>query len=752
MRHIGLHSAGFSVTLFTSAFLLFLIQPLFSKMILPLLGGSAHVWITAMMFFQLMLVLGYAYAHLITYYLNLRQQAFFQLAPMVVALTLLPFDIPDNWISSQTEIPVLWQLKVMLICTGLPFFCIASLTPLLQHWFANTQSRRSSDPYFLYAASNAGSLLGLLSYPFIIQPLSTIAQQAWGWAFLYGVLIVCVLGCLAFIYNIRHTLKTSQPPENTGPMSWNRQGVWLLLAFVPSSLMLGVTSFITNELGAVPLLWVIPLSLYVSTYLIAFSQKSLVFRRYVYFGQAVMVALVTLNAMSGGSFNSAGVMLMHLALFFLTALACHQELYLLRPHAARLTHFYMIMSIGGALGGIFNAVIAPQIFIVTLEYALVLSVAMLVRYISDQPLRDGYRAIHQYVQGRDRRLSGRIFALIVVSVMTLVGTYTAEPSVQLLAILITGACLLYLYQSRWLFSGAVVCLIAANPFVYWSENQNYIYFERNYYGAFRIAEAAGYHYYMNGTILHSAQARHPEYRDIPVSYFHPETGVGNVFEWLDEQPYPQHVGALGLGTGALVCYAHPQRHFTFYEIDKDVVQIARNPEYFSYLSECGNKTRIQIGDGRLRMRKAQDEQYNLIFLDAFTSQSIPLHLITRDAFGMYKRKLTNQGIIVVNITTQYYNLRFEIAAIARDLNMNLLHKHTSPGQGDEHGLKKDRAHYAVLTQNRDQYNYFSDRGWKPVNVDNDMRAWRDDYINVLRAVRWQNFIEFRGFNEHLQFD
>jgi hypothetical protein len=556
-------------------------------------------------------------------------------------------------------------------------------------------------------------------------------------------LIALVVLCFLFVRK-----QGAQSPQAMGRyqdegLSLRVQLVWLLLGFAPSSLMLGVTSFITSELGAVPMFWVMPLALYVGSYIIAFAPRPFISRYFAHFLQAAALVLVGIQTLVGDSFNSGAVMVLHLILFFFTALACHHEMHALRPKPEHLTRYYMIMATGGALGGVFNAVVAPLIFIVPLEYALVLMIAMFARYISEQSYHRSLDRLHAYINNYGYMLANSAIVFLVVCGFAILSGFIDYERFSWVAAFVISAGLIFLYDRRWMFAMAAAIVISLNPLVYWDSELDYIHFERNFYGVLRVAQNESYRYFFNGTILHGVQPRNTDFKHLPVSYFHPNTGTGDVFAWLNQQAFPQKVGVLGLGIGSLACYEHPERDFTFYEIDRDVVDIARNPELFTYLDKCAPDADIEIGDGRLQIRESRDDKYNLIFLDAFTSDNIPLHLITREAFATYRKKLDKPGIIIANISNKYYDLRYELGAIADDLGMIAMHKYTPPGRDRKRDqLSYNGAHYAVLVQNREQRKFFLQHGWQLIQTGSNMTPWRDDYANLLRAIRWDSFTDF----------
>ena len=372
----------YALTLLLSALLLFAVQPMFSKMILPLLGGAPQVWNTAMMVFQLLLLSGYAYAHGTSRFLPVRIQAVLHIVLLAIFLTVLPIAIPTDWSPPDTQDPTLWQISLMAVTVGGPFFLLSGSAPMLQHWFAKTDHAHADNPYFLYGASNLGSMSALLAYPFFIEPLLDTAQQSYVWMIGYGGLMAMMLLSALLVWRAAGASSQKSIDQTAHePITMKRRLTWLVLAAVPSSLLLGVTSFITTDIASVPLLWIIPLALYVSTFIIVFARRPIISREraMILFGAVLAVTMMSMIRFSGHNFFIMG---MHYLLFFTAALACHSELAALRPGTSRLTEFYLFMSLGGAIGGILNALIAPKFFILPLEYAAALALACGLRYAS----------------------------------------------------------------------------------------------------------------------------------------------------------------------------------------------------------------------------------------------------------------------------------------------------------------------------------------------------------------------------------
>jgi hypothetical protein len=734
----------YSVTLLLSSFLLFLIQPLFGKMILPLLGGSPAIWNTAMVFFQAMLLAGYAYAHLLTR-LPMKTQAVLHLILLLVCSVVLPIAVPEGWEPPVTNDPTWWQLMMMTVAVGGPFFVLAASAPMLQHWFSRTGHPDSENPYFLYAASNFGSMSALIAYPFLIEPLMTLHHQSLMWSLGYGALMFMIVMTAWISRHTAGAARHSQPeaaPANDNSITPMRIVQWLLLAFVPSSLMLGITSYMTTDLASVPLLWIVPLALYVSTFIIAFARVSPVRLNTVLLMQGFLFCLTIALFSSGLVVNKIFLILLHLTLFFTTALFCHMQLAILRPEARHLTVFYLIMSTGGVLGGIFNALIAPQIFIVPYEYAIVLGLAAFLRYQTD-PRKSWIQLRHTLktwikTPSLNTFISSGLFPVMLIAIAVVL-LYTRALPLQ-----IGGAAAIFMYllllsRHRWIFALTAATILMLHPgFVWKFQDSETIAIERNFFGVLRVARSHEDQimYFIHGTTLHGSQPLPEEYRLTPISYYYKTSGAGDLFSVLDSRPEPQHIAVLGLGIGSIICYSRPDRHFTFFEIDPDVVKIAENRDYFTYLSDCGSPYDVVLGDARLKMAKQPDNEYDMIFLDTFSSDNIPIHIITREAISLYIKKLKPNGLIFINISNRYLDLEPVVAAITDDLGLYALFKRPAPGYIPGTNIRYTGAYYALVAPDWKTLEPFEkfDK-WFAIK-DPKAKPWSDDYSNLVSAIQY----------------
>ncbi len=717
----------YATTLILSAFLLFSVQPMFAKMILPLLGGSPSVWNTAMVFFQATLLGGYAYAHLSSRYLPVRTQAMVHIGLLLAGMICLPFSIPAAAGTADAHgNPIAWQLGVMLIAIGLPFTVVSGTAPMVQRWFSTVGHKDSANPYFLYAASNFGSLAALIAYPLLIEVFLGTRQQTVIWSGGYALLIGMI-----FASALMTRGKIIRQPESalpTGPAPTMRDKlIWMALAFIPSSLMLSLTTYITTDIAAIPLLWVIPLTLYLATFIIAFARKQLISLKSAYLFLCVTMTMAAILFVKGvyGANNYA--IIIYLVIFFCAALSAHLALAKRKPDASHLTGFYLYLSLGGVLGGAFNTFSAPYIFPVPFEFPLGLALALTIPFLADARWPD---------MGELKRHIAMVAAIVAVAIGAIfVGDSLSMTMIA--CVLILGG-LMYLIDREAPFSYlvAVTLIFLAHPAYDWADLQRTLLIERNFFGVSRVNIAADGHtrVFTHGTTIHGTQAINVQFKKIPLTYYYPGGPAGDAFSLLEMRDGPQKIGAIGLGTGSVACYVRAGRHFDFYEIDPAVIRIAENPDYFTYLSGCGSSYTVIAGDGRLKMEGAADRSYDMIFLDAFSSDSIPAHVLTREAFFLYFSKLKDDGFILINTSNRHLDLNPLLIALSRNFNAEMRIS-TYKGESvhnDYPSIRSFDSRYAFITRNPDLIAELDSRNgrWQTYQG-RDTRIWTDDYANIL---------------------
>jgi hypothetical protein len=718
----------FAATLFLSALLLFWMQPLFAKMLLPLLGGSPGVWNTAMVCFQAMLLAGYLYAHLSTRWLAPRQQVLLHLGLLAFAALALPIAIRGGWPPPTESSPIPWLIAVLGISIGMPFFTISATAPLLQRWFSATGHPASADPYFLYGASNFGSILALLAYPTLLEPLFPLAGQSWLWTAGYLLLALLIVACgVAFL----STQSASRPLHATCPLDdpqsaigWRERARWIVLAAVPSSLLLGVTAEITSDVAAVPLLWVLPLTLYLLTFVIVFARRPVLPHRRLMPVFPYALAFVAICPVLGTP--TAIKLPAHLLLLFTAAMICHGELARHRPNPQRLTDFYFCMSLGGVAGGIFSAILAPIIFNGVYEYpiALVLTCLLL-------PRPQGQRSFAWRDLFLPTALALPIFAVLLFQ--DVIGQRFGQIAISLPFLLVAIATCGFRRRPIQLALGMALLLISVQCV---NSIGRIVDQERGFFGVVKLQ------LWREGRLLlmvHGVTTHGAEYVDAarwrePLLYYHPAAPVGQLLTALPEQPERiKRVAVVGLGTGALDCFAKPGQSWTFFEIDPLVVRLARDTNYFHFLEQCGGDTRVVPGDGRLSLRAEPDHSFDVIVLDAFSSDSIPTHLLTREALVLYFGKLREHGIIVYHISNNFLALAPVLSALAADADAVAWRQFYHAPDGDPDQTSSD---WVALARNADDLAFLAtDPRWQQLKSDSTTRPWTDDYSNLLGAIK-----------------
>ncbi len=646
----------FGLTMFLSAALLFDIQPMYAKMLLPLVGGAPAVWNTVVVFFQLALLGGYLLAHLQRSLVPLRAQPVVQVALAALALVLLPFRVVPANAGAITH-PVPFVFLALLTGAGLPFLVISATAPLLQNWFARIGHAYSHDPYFFYSASNAGSLMGLAIYPLLFEPLFGVSLQSRIWAAAYFALVVGLAAC-GFVTSRFGTVsnRNSAVDEGTagrGEAPSPRQRMrWVALAFVPASLSLAMTTHITNEVAPIPLLWTLPLGIYLLTFIIAFSRRPFLtpdrIARVLPYAILPLVLLVVLGDVLPAMFDVA----FNLAALLLIGLACHGELSASRPAVHYLTGFYVLLAIGGALGGLFNAMVAPYVFHTVAEYPLTLVLACVI--LPALGVVAGTKRERFFDIAAPVSLGASLLLLYAIAVQTH-GAFTVWLTIGFSVAII--ACFGFVGR-RVRFALAVGALFVV-AFLLPNQTGYRIYADRNFFGAKLVVNNPyhKWHEFAHGGTIHGIENTEPDQRSIPLSYYSKDGPLSSIFATARSGKVGTHrVGVVGLGIGTTACYRKPRERWTFFEIDPQVVSIAQNDRLFWYLSSCAPNANLVIGDGRLELAKVSPNTYGLLVLDAYSSDQPPLHMLTREAFALFAGRVAPGGFIAFHISTRYFNL------------------------------------------------------------------------------------------------
>lgn len=634
--------AVFTLSIFLSAFLLFSVQPMFTKLVLPLLGGSSSVWNTAMVFFQAMLLGGYIYAHLISKYLKLGWQVVCHTAVLSSGLFFLPLAIASGWTPPVGGAQAFWMIGLFAVSVGVPFFAISANAPLLQRWFSRTDDKDADDPYFLYAASNVGSLLSLCLYPVLFEPMLKLQTQTQSWAMGYAALIGVIL--LAGIVAVRRprtdaeAIEAAATPTPTSVITGKTRLFWIFLAFIPSSLMLGVTTFMATTIASVPFLWIVPLALYLLTFIIVFAKKPIVTTQQLsrLFPWVILVAIA-----AGFAFKKPvlPLILISLICYFLIALMSHSRLADSRPDASHLTEFYIWMSVGGVLGGLFNALIAPMIFNGVHEYILVLAIANFIVPVAVKPKGKTYTLMN-YV----------VFVFLptwIIFILALNDGFRFYFGAVLFGCVLTGG-LAFMFGRKRAMGAGFALLVG---FIIWGPilHDKPILSDRSFYSVLRVTDFekdfGTVRVFQHGDTLHGMQIIDEGLRTTPVLYY----GEGNTFDVVLKTARAQkedlNVSVIGLGVGGIACYERPGDTWHYMEIDQAVVDMAMNPKYYTFMQECSAEKNVIVGDGRLTMSQLPEQSQDLIMLDAFSSNSIPAHLLTTGAMEIYKTYLAKDGLM-----------------------------------------------------------------------------------------------------------
>jgi hypothetical protein len=684
---------AYGLTVFLSAFLLFQVQPIISKLILPWFGGAAAVWSVCLLFFQTMLLLGYLYAHLLTQWFPLRTQASIHGILLTASLAFLPILPRSSLKPSGLEDPTFRVLVLLTATIGVPYFLLSTTSPLLQAW----HSKVSSAPYRLYALSNAGSMLALLSYPVIVEPKISNHHQAIVWSAAYAVLaLLCGVSAFASRTDFSPaTLAVSGPAPD-----WKLKSLWVALAGCGSALLLSITNHISQNIAAVPLLWIIPLSLYLLTFIICFEGDNWYSRGL--FLRLLAVALASMAyAIAPGRGNLPPYVLVPLFCtgLFASCMVCHGELAKLRPHPVHLTSFYVLVALGGTLGAVFVALLAPRIFAGYYELPVSLGFCGVL--------------IHIVLQ-RDRAVAG--------------GGARSRRTFILLAALVLVFCISLFVSARRQAAQAVVRV-------------------RNFYGVLRVEDRVApgvvlmqgdskqlldpdprYRDLINGTIEHGIQFLSAGRRREGTTYYGPQSGVAIALRLAGEQG-PIKAGIIGLGAGTLATYGRAGDRYMFYEINPLVVELANNQ--FSFLRQSPAQITVVTGDARLSLERESPQQFDVLAVDAFTSDAIPVHLLTREAFALYLRHIKPTGIVAVHVSNKYLDL----VPVVRSAAASLEHKAVVIDSGADEAHAIYRAIWVLVGS---ETGLLSET---PVHSDDESTqarhqiVWTDDYSSILQTFR-----------------
>jgi SAM-dependent methyltransferase len=722
----------FATTLFLSSLLMFAAEPMVARQMLPVLGGVPMVWNGCVVFFQAVLVAGYGGAHLLTRGLAapVRLLVYAGLAVLPLAFARLGVDAESA--RHATGAPLSWLLVALLTSVGPSFLALAVSASVLQATFSSTSHGSARDPYFLYVASNAGSLAALVAYPTVIEPLLGLSRQAEVWTAGYAVFVVLVLVCAMatrFALSGRNAADVEPapvaPPTAAAAPSWRLRARWCALAAVPSSLLLGVTTSLTTDIAPIPLLWVVPLALYLATFIVAFSGAGA--RATSLADRLLPVPLLAVAAVlfAGANMPLVPAVIVHLSTFLFAALLCHGQLAQERPSARHLTEFYFWMALGGMMGGLFNTLASPFIFSRVVEYPVALALVAFLR-----PLRTG---------AGPRLAVDRILPVIAAAfasaVLFMPGIATQLPFV--ISGLVTLSFLAMARRHRpFTLGGVAAALLITSP---WISRDSVLHAERTFFGIYRVSEnrTTKHHTLKHGTTLHGRQSLDPARRLEPLTYFHRTGPFGNAQASIQRLRQPGNVAVIGLGVGSMAAYAQPGQHWTFFEIDPAIERIARDRRYFTFLDACGAACEVVLGDARLSLAQRSNPRYDLIVLDAFSSDAIPMHLLTAEAMRVYLSRLAPGGVLAFHISNRHLVLRGVVGRLAEANRLLALQKRDHK-RTDAWPLDKTESEWVMLARaGEDLGGLRSDPTWTPPPVEAATPLWTDDFSNILSVLQFR---------------
>ncbi|HEY2048317.1 MAG TPA: fused MFS/spermidine synthase [Caulobacteraceae bacterium] len=724
----------FPAAVFVSAGLVFSLEPLVGRLLLPVLGGSPAVWNASLAFFQAALLAGYLYAHLLQRIRSLRTQAVAHLAILLVAGLVLPVRITGLLGLPDVRAPAPWLMGVLALSIGAPFAALSATAPLLQAWFARSNGPSAGRVWSLYAASNLGSLAALLAYPVVIEPTLALRDQASAWTAGY-VLFAIMAAAVGLRLRDGHGERQKTSADDGAVPSWLDRARWIGLAAIPSSLLVGVTSFVSTDVASAPFLWVIPLALYLLAFVLAFQERPAVSRELTLVLNAVtLVAACALIHVRVGLFLLGSAL--HFVAFFFAALVCAQALVARRPSPGRLTDFYLCLAAGGVIGGGFNAFAAPLLFSTVLEYPAVLAISALARPWGDgRPGRGTWGALALCaVAGLAAAEFGHPFGLARHWLHAL----SALQADQLAAALILAAAVtaLFLQGRALLFFLACTVLVCAAGRA--GDRVDVTHTWRDFFGVLRESrlsvQALGGPVRMlaSGTILHGAEALSAPFRCRPIAYYAPATPIGQVLA-IEQRKPGLAIGVVGLGAGSMGAYVRSSDTLRFFEIDPLVARIATDPSRFSYIPVCAKgRVGITLGDGRLSLAHTS-ERFDLLLIDAFSSDSMPTHLLTVEAVRLYLSHLTPGGLLLLHLSNRNLDLmRPAQAAVLAAGATALFQKHLPDPAAPT--LAEAPEDVVIAAQDpRALAPFVVDGRWRKADP-GGVRAWTDDHIDVFGAL------------------
>lgn len=728
---------AYVTTMLLSASLLFLVQPMFARMALPLLGGTPAVWAIAMCFFQAVLLGGYCYAHLLKKFVPPVYAVPLHVGLMALAWFSLPVNLPMADVPAGGATAGLWLIGLMAKAIGYPFFFISATAPLLQSWFARTTHKDAANPYFLYSASNIGSLGALIAYPFVVEPLLGLHNQALLWSFGFMGLAIAIGLCGLMMLQGRAFVESSASTRSVNAITGKERGWWIFLSFVPSALLVAWTNHITTDIASAPFLWLPPLVLFLLTFVLVFRDRPLISLRLMRIVQLVSLPIAFVVQFALPLSFTVPVMIIGALSFFSTAIICHRQLYEARPDASHLTEFYMLMSLGGVLGGLFVSLIAPLVFNSVFEYPLLLVVGVAAR-------EDVFRNAKVIKVLKQPLLPIAIcIGLMLLTALTAPqGGFHLLLSTRVIEAGLFGAFAYIAFRAQHMAVAALSMLMVVLSSLTGQTPERVAM--RSYFGVLSVTDNGDYRLLNHGTTVHGAERLDELTRSFtakphPLTYYSPEGGMARALlttqTRLAAEGRSGIIRVIGLGTGSLACYAKPNEDWAYYEIDRDVIKVAQDKNQFTFLSSCAPNMKMIEGDARITLGQSKEEKADYLLVDAFSSDSIPVHLITTEAIQLYLTHVKDDGMLVIHVTNRFMDLVPVVAANMHAIDPALQGRvidYVPPKAGDLNAAHSIAIAISKSSKNLESLDQSSDV--KPLVPVAGIDQWTDDFSNLPGAI------------------
>jgi hypothetical protein len=701
---------AFGGAMLLSATLVFSLQPMFAKMVLPRVGGGAAVWTVALVFFQGALLAGYSYAHLITSRLSFRRQIAMHAGVLLLAGFFLPIAVASGFDAPPASGQGLWLIALFSASVGVPFAAISATAPLLQSWFARTGRADASDPYYLYGASNAGSLAALLAFPLFIEPALGANAQSITWSAGFAGLAVAIMACAYLVWRTGARMEVAPDTVAAPSAGWRVRAKWTLLGLLPSALLVAATTHISTDVASAPLLWVIPLALYLSAFIMAFSRRDWIPARVQAIALPALAAVTLVISWSAGDWRIVSPAVLG-TLWLGTYVSC-RALYDARPEARQLTDFYLWMSLGGVVGGAITALLAPVLFDGVLEWPIAVALSLLALPIGKL---------------LSRPMLVIFGACLAVTIAAALWTAFGDANGQLVAAgLVSGLFAVMIGRgSRMLMGLACAAIIMMGAMI---QQRAAVFADRSFYGAVRVMDDGPWRRFVHGTTLHGVQSLDPELARTPTGYYGPLTPIGSAMNALNEAGRLENIAILGLGAGAMACHARAGQNWTYYEIDPLVVQVAQDRRFFTFLSDCTPDAPVIVGDARLELAKQPVGAYDLVLADAFSSDAVPTHLITREAMQLYLDRVDEDGVVLVHVSNRNLAMADVAARAGLAAGAVVIQRLYLP---EEYSYANFASDVVAIARTREALEpLLADPAWH-FSEPPPGRAWTDDYSNIL---------------------